>query len=113
MISLPLQVFDLVKSPEPNMIARGFGTATVLLLVVLALFTAARIFGGRGPGEYSARQARALRAKSQADLVRITIAGVAETSTTPKTQYPFIPRTSTYQPPGWPKQPPTGLGKGT
>ena len=113
MISLPLQVFDLVKSPEPNMIARGFGTATVLLLVVLALFTAARIFGGRGPGEYSPRQVRALRAKSQADLIRITIAGVAETSTTPKTQYPFIPRTSTYQPPGWPKQPPTGLGKGT
>ena len=113
MISLPLQVFDLVKSPEPNMIARGFGTATVLLLVVLALFTAARIFGGRGPGEYSARQVRALRAKSQADLIRITVAGVAETSTTPKTQYPFIPKTSTYQPPGWPKQPPTDLGKGT
>lgn len=113
MISLPLQVFDLVKSPEPNMIARGFGTATVLLLVVLALFTAARIFGGRGPGEFSARQARALRAKSQADLIRITIAGVAQTSATPKTQYPFIPRTSSYQPPGWPKQPPTDLGKGT
>lgn len=113
MISLPLQVFDLVKSPEPNMIARGFGTATVLLLVVLALFTAARIFGGRGPGEFSARQARALRAKSQADLIRITIAGVAQTSATPKTQYPFIPKTSSYQPPGWPKQPPTDLGKGT
>ena len=113
MISLPLQVFDLVKSPEPNMIARGFGTATVLLLVVLALFTAARIFGGRGPGEFSARQARALRAKSQADLIRISIAGVAQTSASPKTQYPFIPRTSSYQPPGWPKQPPTDLGKGT
>lgn len=113
MISLPLQVFDLVKSPEPNMIARGFGTATVLLLVVLALFTAARIFGGRGPGEYSARQVRALRAKSKADLIRITVAGVAETSTTPKTQYPFIPKTSSYQPPGWPKQPPIDPGKGT
>jgi phosphate transport system permease protein len=80
MISLPLQVFDLVKSPEPNMIARGFGTATVLLLVVLALFTAARIFGGRGPGEYSARQMRTARAKSQADLIRITVAGVVDNS---------------------------------
>jgi len=80
MISLPLQVFDLVKSPEPNMIARGFGTATVLLLVVLALFTAARIFGGRGPGEFSARQARTARAKSQADLIRITVAGAADES---------------------------------
>jgi phosphate transport system permease protein len=80
MISLPLQVFDLVKSPEPNMIARGFGTATVLLLVVLALFTAARIFGGRGPGEFTARQARSARAKSQADLIRITVAGAADES---------------------------------
>ena len=80
MISLPLQVFDLVKSPEPNMIARGFGTATVLLLVVLALFTAARIFGGRGPGEYSPRQVRTARAKSQADLIRITIAGASDES---------------------------------
>jgi phosphate transport system permease protein len=80
MISLPLQVFDLVKSPEPNMIARGFGTATVLLLVVLALFTAARIFGGRGPGEYSPRQVRTARAKSQADLIRITIASGGDES---------------------------------
>ena len=82
MISLPLQVFDLVKSPEPNMIARGFGTATVLLLVVLALFTAARIFGGRGPGEFSVRQMRAARAKSQADLIRITVAGAVDESPT-------------------------------
>ena len=92
MISLPLQVFDLVKSPEPNMIARGFGTATVLLLVVLALFTAARIFGGRGPGEYSPRQVRTARAKSQADLIRITIASGGDES-------PAAP-TSSSQPPG-------------
>ena len=92
MISLPLQVFDLVKSPEPNMIARGFGTATVLLLVVLALFTAARIFGGRGPGEYSPRQVRTARAKSQADLIRITIAGASDES--------LAAPTSPSQPPG-------------
>jgi phosphate transport system permease protein len=92
MISLPLQVFDLVKSPEPNMIARGFGTATVLLLVVLALFTAARIFGGRGPGEYSPRQVRTARAKSQADLIRITIAGASDES--------LAAPTSSSQPPG-------------
>jgi phosphate transport system permease protein len=92
MISLPLQVFDLVKSPEPNMIARGFGTATVLLLVVLALFTAARIFGGRGPGEYSPRQVRTARAKSQADLVRITIAGAVDETATAPTPSPESPR---------------------
>jgi len=92
MISLPLQVFDLVKSPEPNMIARGFGTATVLLLVVLALFTAARIFGGRGPGEFTARQARTARAKSQADLIRITVAGAADQSQPKPTSNPKSPK---------------------
>ncbi|MEK7662834.1 MAG: phosphate ABC transporter permease PstA, partial [Actinomycetota bacterium] len=64
MISLPLQVFDFVKSPEPNMVARGFGTAAVLLLVVLTLFTAARIFGGRGPGQLSVRGYRRVLAFS-------------------------------------------------
>ena len=73
MISLPLQVFDFVKSPEPNMVARGFGTAAVLLLVVLALFTAARIFGGRGPGVLSQRQQRAALTRSKQDLIRMTL----------------------------------------
>ena len=62
MISLPLQVFDFVRSPEPNIVARGFGTAAVLLLLVLALFAIARVIGGRGPGDQSpapaARRAR-------------------------------------------------------
>jgi len=71
MISLPLQVFDLVKSPEPNMIARGFGTAAVLLLLVLLLFTLARAIGGRGPGEMSYGRRRRLALASQGDLRRI------------------------------------------
>jgi len=73
MISLPLQVFDFVKSPEPNMIARGFGTAAVLLLVVITLFTIARVIGGRGPGILSERQQRATRDASIRDIQRITI----------------------------------------
>ncbi|AWR21988.1 Phosphate transport system permease protein PstA [Aurantimicrobium photophilum] len=72
MISLPLQVFDFVKSPEPNMVARGFGTAAVLLLVVLTLFTAARIFGGRGPGQLSVRGYRRVLAQSRSDVRRMT-----------------------------------------
>lgn len=72
MISLPLQVFDFVKSPEPNMVARGFGAAAVLLLVVLALFTAARIFGGRGPGQLTARGYQRVLARSRSDLRRMT-----------------------------------------
>ncbi|WP_104138693.1 MULTISPECIES: phosphate ABC transporter permease PstA [unclassified Cryobacterium] len=74
MISLPLQVFDFVKSPEPNMIARGFGTAAVLILLVLALFAAARLIGGRGPGELSHGQQRRMLAASARDEQRITIA---------------------------------------
>ena len=34
MISLPLQVFDFVRSPEPNMVALGFGAAAVLILLL-------------------------------------------------------------------------------
>ncbi|HWI30763.1 MAG TPA: phosphate ABC transporter permease PstA [Microbacterium sp.] len=70
MVSLPLQVFTFVASPEPTYIARGFGTAAVLLLLVLVLFSIARIVGGRGPGELSPRQRRAALARSQRDLVR-------------------------------------------
>lgn len=47
MISLPLAVFQFVKSPEPTMIARGFGTAAVLMVLVLLLFAGARWLGGR------------------------------------------------------------------
>jgi len=71
MISLPLQVFDFVKSPEPNMIARGFGTAAVLLLLVLGLFTIARLIGGRGPGQLSEAQRKRVAAASADDVVRM------------------------------------------
>lgn len=47
MVSLPLAIFQFVKSPEPTMIARGFGTAAVLMLLVLALFLLARYLGGQ------------------------------------------------------------------
>jgi phosphate transport system permease protein len=73
MISLPLQVFAFVRSPEPNMIARGFGTAAVLLLLVLTLFALARVFGGRGPGQLSVRQQRAAVDRSGRDAMRFTI----------------------------------------
>jgi phosphate transport system permease protein len=71
MISLPLQVFDFVKSPEPAMVARGFGTAAVLLLLVLGLFTVARLIGGRGPGQLSDAQRRRVAAASADDMVRM------------------------------------------
>jgi len=91
MISLPLQVFDFVKSPEPNMVARGFGTAAVLLLLVVGLFAVARIIGGRGPGQLSDRQRRRVAEASADDLARMAQSvsatplggGAPATSTTP------------------------------
>ncbi len=58
MVSLPLAAYELIKSGEPNQVARGFGAATVLLVLVLAVFTIARVIGGRGPGQLSKRQRR-------------------------------------------------------
>ena len=70
MVSLPLLTFDLVRSPEPNYISRGFGAAAVLMVIVLALFIAARIVGGRGPGQLSRRQQRRRIATSRRDAAR-------------------------------------------
>ncbi|MFC5929603.1 phosphate ABC transporter permease PstA [Cryobacterium melibiosiphilum] len=66
MVSLPLATFAFVKSPEPSMIARGFGSAAVLMLVVLVLFWLARVIGGRGPGQLTPRQNRRITENSRA-----------------------------------------------
>ncbi len=68
MNSLPLATFFFVKSPQKTMIARGFGTAAVLMLLVLLLFTIARLIGGRRPGDLSKRQQRARISGSKRDL---------------------------------------------
>lgn len=86
MISLPLQVFDFVRSPEPNMIARGFGTAAVLLLLVLSLFLLARVIGGRAPGVLSDRQRRVVADRSKRDMVRIVIGSATPAPTSPARQ---------------------------
>jgi phosphate transport system permease protein len=72
MISLPLATFSFVRSPEPNDVARGFGAAAVLMLLVLVLFVIARLIGGRGPGVLTARQQARRMARSRSDLYRFT-----------------------------------------
>ncbi|MFM8773803.1 MAG: phosphate ABC transporter, permease protein PstA, partial [Actinomycetota bacterium] len=72
MVSLPLATFEFVKSPEPTMIARGFGTAAVLMVLVLILFIVARIIGGRGPGNLSKRQQKSRAKRSRSDSQRFT-----------------------------------------
>jgi phosphate transport system permease protein len=70
MVSLPLFAFTAIFNSSPAMQQRGFGAACFLLLVVLFLFVTARIFGGKGPGHLSARQARKVERRSARDLAR-------------------------------------------
>lgn len=71
MVSLPFATFTLVKSPEPNVIARGFGAAAVLMVMVFGLFALGRFIGGKGAGILSARQLAAARRASRRDAARI------------------------------------------
>ncbi|PZG08649.1 phosphate ABC transporter, permease protein PstA [Micromonospora craterilacus] len=69
-VSLPLFTFDAVKSPEPLMVARGFGSGAALMLLVLFLFALARFVGGRGAGNLSKRQLRRRMVASYRDARR-------------------------------------------
>lgn len=71
MISLPLAAFKFIGSSEDTFKQRGFGAATVLLVLVLILFILARILGGRGPGQLSNRQRRRAAAQSRRDYARM------------------------------------------
>ncbi|MER5863045.1 phosphate ABC transporter permease PstA [Kitasatospora sp. NPDC002040] len=57
-ISLPLYIWNYVRQPYPEMVARGFAAGLTLMAVVLVLFLVARALGGRRPGELSRRQRR-------------------------------------------------------
>lgn len=75
-VSLPLAAFQLVRSPQPAYIARGFGAAAVLLALVLVLFVVARVIGGRGPGSLTPRQAKRRAVESARDVERFASRGV-------------------------------------
>jgi phosphate transport system permease protein len=70
MMSLPLATFEFVRSPQKALIARGFATAAVLMILVLLLFSLARFLGGRPAGRQSKRQARNSAARSARDRER-------------------------------------------
>ncbi len=93
MTSLPLTTFTFVKSPELNFIARGFGTAAVLMVVVLILFLAARAIGGRGPGQLSPRQQRRRTSASRDDDYRFRARelGVVRGAKLPSPEHPPNP----------------------
>ncbi|MFI6931997.1 phosphate ABC transporter permease PstA [Streptomyces sp. NPDC050287] len=83
MVSLPLAVFNFVKSPQPAMIARGFGAAAVLMALVLILFAIARFIGGHGPGHQTRRTARASR-RDAARFAELHAAGLSLFETEPQ-----------------------------
>lgn len=70
MNSLPLMAYTSVQEPSPLEISRGFGSASLLLVLVLVLFTLARWVGGRGPGQLSRGQQRRRAAASRRDADR-------------------------------------------
>lgn len=72
MTSLPLATFSLVKQPSETQIARGFGAAVVLMVLVFVLFLVARIIGGKGAGQLSRSGLRRARATSKRAGARVS-----------------------------------------
>ena len=65
--ALPTLIWFLIrKEPFTRMIERGFGAGLALMLMVLILFTAARVLGGKAPGELTRRQRRRIAREAQA-----------------------------------------------
>lgn len=60
--TLPTLIYTYIEDEgRAGFIARAFGASLALMLVVLVLFTIARVVGGGRPGELSRRQIRKLR----------------------------------------------------
>jgi phosphate transport system permease protein len=77
MMSLPLATFEFVRSPQETLIARGFATASVLMILVLILFSVARVLGGRPAGRLSRSQQKRATARSKRDVERFDARRVA------------------------------------
>ena len=71
-ISLPLYIFVYAQRPEFADKQRAFGAAVVLIVMVLILFTIARVLGGKAPGELTRRQRRRIARDLQAATATTT-----------------------------------------
>jgi phosphate transport system permease protein len=89
MMSLPLLAYLSVSSPEPAEIERGFGAASILLVLVLLLFAAARAIGGRGPGQLTAGQQRRRALASRRDLARYERVGAMRAAGPAEYEYEY------------------------
>ena len=70
MVSLPLATLKLAQAGIPAYTTRAFGCATLLLVVIVVLFTVARKIGGWGPGHLTPRAQRRVLAESKRDAAR-------------------------------------------
>jgi phosphate transport system permease protein len=60
--TLPTVIYNnTLVTGLPTYIDRAFGAGLALMIVVIILFTIARVLGGSRPGELTKRQARKLR----------------------------------------------------
>jgi phosphate transport system permease protein len=85
MMSLPLLAYSEVQFPAPLAIARGFGAAVVLLVLVIVLFAIARKIGGRGAGQLTRAQQRRAAAASRRSAARyVRRARTAEAARAPQ-----------------------------
>ena len=94
MVSLPLLAYTLRNIPSDAMIARAFGAASILLVIVVFLFLVARTLGGRGPGQLSPRQQRRRERQSLADAHRLSAAAyqrMAAAGSVPGAGWPVPP----------------------
>ncbi|MEU5384718.1 phosphate ABC transporter permease PstA [Kitasatospora cineracea] len=74
--SLPLYVWNYVKQPYPDMVARAFAGALTLMLVVLVLFVTARVLGRhRTPADRPARRRPPRRAPAPAPAAPVPVVG--------------------------------------
>ncbi len=81
MNSLPLTTFTFVASGVPNLVARGFASACVLMVAVLILFSIARLIGGKPAGQLSKSQRRRATAKSARDVARFEARAIGAPTT--------------------------------
>jgi phosphate transport system permease protein len=70
MSSLPLMAYNSVREASSAGQARGFGAASLLLVLVVVLFSIARKIGGRGPGQRTRGHRRGRGAASRRGAAR-------------------------------------------
>lgn len=83
--SLPLLTFKLISQPSANLVARGFGAAAVLMVVVLILFIVARVVGGRAPGDLTKAQEHRRVQQSKRDAARFAARSDTQAGAAPGT----------------------------